>query len=92
MLFLLVDLIRVHRLLPSPLHRDGPGDWQRRAGVPLDEVAQLRASAADKAAADKAAAGRANSLKKTTIICVKGKLTKKVTAVTPKCPKGYKKK
>ena len=48
MLFLLVDLIRVHRLLPSPLHRDGPGDWQRRAGVPLDEVAQLRASAADK--------------------------------------------
>jgi hypothetical protein len=49
-------------------------------------------AAADKAAADKAAAGRANSLKKTTIICVKGKLTKKVTAVTPKCPMGYKKK
>ena len=61
MLFLLVDLIRVHRLLPSPLHRDGPGDWQRRAGVPLDEVAQLRASAADKAAADKAAADKDGS-------------------------------
>jgi hypothetical protein len=29
-------------------------------------------------------------LKKTTIICVKGKLTKKVTAVKPKCPSGYK--
>ena len=29
---------------------------------------------------------------KTTIICVKGKLTKKVTAVKPKCPSGYKKK
>ena len=28
----------------------------------------------------------------TTITCVKGKLTKKVTAVNPKCPKGYKKK
>ena len=27
---------------------------------------------------------------KTTIICVKGKLTKKVTAVKPKCPAGYK--
>ena len=30
--------------------------------------------------------------KKTTITCVKGKLTKKVTAVGPKCPTGYKKK
>jgi hypothetical protein len=28
--------------------------------------------------------------KKTTITCVKGKLTKKVTAVKPKCPAGYK--
>jgi hypothetical protein len=28
--------------------------------------------------------------KKTTITCVKGKTTKKVTAVTPKCPSGYK--
>jgi hypothetical protein len=30
--------------------------------------------------------------KKTTITCVKGKLIKKVTAVNPKCPSGYKKK
>jgi hypothetical protein len=29
--------------------------------------------------------------KKTTITCVKGKVSKKVTAVTPKCPTGYKK-
>ena len=28
--------------------------------------------------------------KKTTIICTKGKITKKVTAVKPKCPTGYK--
>jgi M6 family metalloprotease-like protein len=34
----------------------------------------------------------AASSKKTTITCVKGKLTKKVTAVKPVCPKGYKKK
>jgi hypothetical protein len=32
------------------------------------------------------------SSKKTTIKCVKGKRTKKVTAVNPKCPIGYKKK
>ncbi len=30
--------------------------------------------------------------KKSTITCVKGKTTKKVTAVSPKCPAGYKKK
>ena len=30
--------------------------------------------------------------KATTITCVKGKVTKKVTAVSPKCPAGYKKK
>jgi hypothetical protein len=29
---------------------------------------------------------------KKTITCVKGKLTKKVTAVAPVCPTGYKKK
>ena len=32
------------------------------------------------------------STKKTTITCVKGNLTKKVSAINPKCPKGYKKK
>jgi hypothetical protein len=31
-------------------------------------------------------------VKATTITCVKGKTTKKVTAVNPKCPTGYTKK
>jgi hypothetical protein len=35
-------------------------------------------------------AAKAALTKKTTITCVKGKLTKKVTAVKPKCPTGYK--
>ena len=43
-----------------------------------------------KATADRSAAAAAS--KKTTITCVKGKLIKKVTAVKPVCPKGYKKK
>jgi len=34
----------------------------------------------------------ASTAKATTITCVKGKTTKKVTAVNPKCPSGYKKK
>ena len=37
------------------------------------------------------AAAKAAS-KSTTITCVKGKTTKKVTAVNPKCPSGFKKK
>ena len=59
-------------------------------------------AAADKAAADKIiqdakleaakiiADAKAAAIKKITITCVKGKLTKKVTAVKPKCPSGYK--
>jgi hypothetical protein len=31
-------------------------------------------------------------MKKSTITCVKGKTTKKVSAVSPKCPAGFKKK
>ncbi len=42
-----------------------------------------------KAAAEQLAASKAAALKKTTITCIKGKLTKKVTAVKPKCPTGY---
>jgi hypothetical protein len=34
----------------------------------------------------------AKTAKKTTVTCAKGKVTKKVTAVKPKCPSGYKKK
>jgi hypothetical protein len=34
----------------------------------------------------------ASSIKKSTITCVKDKTVKKVTAVKPKFPKGYKKK
>jgi M6 family metalloprotease-like protein len=66
-------------------------------------AAELKAKqeADAKAAADKAAAelkakqeadAKAAATKKKTITCVKGKLTKKVTAVKPVCPKGYKKK
>jgi hypothetical protein len=36
------------------------------------------------------AAAKAAANKKTTITCVKGKLTKKVTALKPNCPTGYK--
>jgi regulator of protease activity HflC (stomatin/prohibitin superfamily) len=58
------------------------------AKILAEANAQAKAAAAAAAAEAKAAA----AAKKTTITCVKGKLTKKVIAVKPVCPKGYKKK
>ena len=55
------------------------------------EKAAQEKAAQEKAAQEKAAQEKA-ALKKSSITCVKGKLTKKVTAVNPKCPAGYKKK
>ena len=63
-----------------------------KAKVEAELKAKLEAEA--KAAAElkakQEADAKAAALKKTTITCVKGKLTKKVTAVKPKCPSGYK--
>ena len=62
------------------------------------KAAELKAQqeAEAKAAADLKAKQEADAkvaaTKRTTITCVKGKLTKKVTSVKPKCPAGYKKK
>jgi hypothetical protein len=61
------------------------------AELKAKQDAEAKVTAA-KAAAAKAAAAKAAALKKITITCVKGKLTKKVTAVKPVCPAGYKKK
>ena len=78
-----------------------------KAKIEADKAAADLKAAADKAAAEKvltdakasaakiladAKAKAAAALKKTTITCVKGKLTKKVTAIKPVCPKGYTKK
>jgi hypothetical protein len=52
------------------------------------EAAAAKAAAELKAKQETEANTAAN--KKTTITCVKGKLTKKITAVKPKCPTGYK--
>jgi hypothetical protein len=44
------------------------------------------------APAETIAAVKPVAIKKSSITCVKGKTTKKITAVNPKCPTGYKKK
>ena len=57
-----------------------------------NEIDEKQKAAAELKAKQDVAAKAAAAKKKTTITCVKGKLTKKVTAVKPVCPKGYKKK
>ena len=70
-------------------------DAKAAAELKVKQEADAKA-AADKAAAElkamQEAAAKAAVTKKTTITCVKGKITKKVTSVKPVCPKGYKKK
>ena len=65
-----------------------------KAAATVETAAKI--AAADKAAAELKAKpeadAKAAALKKTTITCIKGKLVKKVTAIKPVCPKGYKKK
>jgi len=63
---------------------------EAKAKVEAEAKAKAEAEAKAKAEAEaKAKVDAAN--KKSTITCVKGKLTKKVRAVNPKCPSGYKK-
>ena len=64
------------------------------AELKAKQEAEAKAAAELKAKqeAEAAALAAAAKSKKTTITCVKGKLTKKVTAVKPKCPAGYKRK
>jgi len=67
-------------------------DAAAKAAAELKAKQEAEAIVAADLKAKQEAAAKAAALKKTTIVCVKGKLTKKVTAVKPKCPAGYKKK
>jgi hypothetical protein len=61
-------------------------------GNQFESLLSTEAKAALALKAKQEADAKAAALKKTTIACVKGKINKKVTAVKPKCPAGYKKK
>ena len=63
------------------------------ADAKVAQEAAVKTAAELKAKAEAEAKAKAAALsKKITITCVKGKLTKKVTAVKPVCPAGFKKK
>ena len=61
------------------------------AELKAKQEAEAKAAAELKAKQEAEAKAALEAKKKTTITCVKGKLTKKVTAIKPVCPKGYKK-
>ena len=65
---------------------------QEAAAAELKAKQEAEAKAAAELKSKQEAAAKAAAAKKATITCTKGKLTKKVTAVKPKCPVGYKKK
>jgi hypothetical protein len=65
-------------------------DERVRVEAELKAKLEAEAKAEAELKAKQEADAKAAALKKTTITCVKGKLTKKVTAVKPKCPSGYK--
>ena len=54
------------------------------------QEAEAKAAAELKAKQESEVKVKAAAQMKTTITCIKGKLTKKVTALKPKCPSGYK--
>jgi hypothetical protein len=77
------------RFVNEVIAKLSPEATQYRLNIETKVKAELELKARQEAeAAAKALAAK----KKTTIICVKGKTSKKVTAVKPKCPTGYKKK
>jgi len=97
---------RIEAFLSSKQIPDFPDITDSVKAAADKAAAELKAKqdAEAKAAADKVLAdaraqaakiiadAKAKAIKKTSITCIKGKLVKKVTAVNPKCPAGYKKK
>jgi hypothetical protein len=76
--------------LAADLKAKQEADAKTAAELKAKQEADAKAAAELKAKQE--ADAKAAALKKTTITCLKGKLVKKVTAVKPVCPKGYKKK
>ena len=67
-------------------------DAEAKAAAELKAKQDAEVQAVAELKARQEAEAKAASTKKTTIICVKGKTSKKVTAVKPVCPAGFKKK
>ena len=91
--FLKAEEARLAAELKVKQEAEAKAKAEAEAKAKAEEEARAMAEAEAKAKAEAEAKAKLEaSKKKTTISCVKGKLTKRVTAVNPKCPKGYSKK
>jgi len=89
--FLQAEEVRLAAELKAKQEAEAKAEAETRAKAEAEAKSKAEAEAEARAKAEAEAKASASRNKKT-ISCVKGKLTKKVTAVSPKCPKGYKKK
>jgi hypothetical protein len=87
--FAKAEEVRLAAELKAKQEAEARAEAEATAKADAEAKSKAEAEARAKAEADAKASASKN---KKTISCVKGKLTKKVTAVSPKCPKGYKKK
>jgi hypothetical protein len=78
--------------LKAKVEAEAKAKAEAEAKAKAEAEAKLKAESEAKAKAEAEAKAKAEAAKKKTITCIKGKLVKKVTAVNPKCPAGYKKK
>jgi hypothetical protein len=78
----LIDQIRLVRPITT--------GTEAKAAAELKAKQEAEAKLAAELKAEQEAEAKAAAIKKTTITCENGKLTKKVIAVKPKCPSGYK--
>jgi hypothetical protein len=86
----LAEQVILEEKIAAALNAKQEADAKAAAELKAKQEADAKAAAELKAKQE--ADAKAAALKKTTITCLKGKLVKKVTAVKPVCPKGYKKK
>ena len=98
------DLVSKSNEIKSKMAQEVEGKARAAAELKAKEEAEAKAAelkakqeteakvAADLKAQQEAAAKVAVAKKKTTITCLKGKTIKKVSAISPKCPTGFKRK
>jgi hypothetical protein len=85
-----VKIPLINLLEDSATREKAKAEAEAKAKQEAEAKAKQEAEAREAAAiAEREAAAKAAANKKTTLTCVKGKLIKKVTAVKPKCPSGY---
>ena len=85
------DLVKTaEKIVEEDRKREAAIAKEKRLAAESKVKQDAEAKAAAELKAKQEADAKASALKKTTITCVKGKLIKKVTAVSPKCPTGFK--